>query len=384
MKIRLFQNGIPIFPVLFFLLLLSWATIMYSQGYRLNFNKKEVTVLQTGILSVRSLPEGAKVYLNEKVVTATNSTIASLAPALYKLEVTKEGFTSWEKQIQVYNDKVTDITALLISKSPRLEPLTTFGVFAFSVSNDGSKIAYATKNGKEPGIWLLPLSGTASISIFGGNRNLLILDTPSTAYSMAKDLIWSPDDKQLLIKMNDTKFYVLDVSGGVNQATPEAITTPETIYKEWGISKEEKLKKYLEKIILPQELASIALDPATVWSPDLKKFLYKNTLSTGKVEYKIYNFEDPLPVGEEREYSPLQIKDGTNLDVFWYSDSYHLIVVEDNTVEIVRIDGTNRTEIFTGNLASHKAYPTPGGDKIIILASFKQSVPPDLYTVSIR
>ncbi|MBU1104277.1 PEGA domain-containing protein [Candidatus Parcubacteria bacterium] len=378
------RNGVPIFPVLMFLLLLSWATVMYSQGYRLNFNKKEVTVLQTGILSVRSNPEGAKVYLDGKVITATNSTISSLAPATYKLEVTKDGFTSWGKQVQVYNDKVTDITALLISKSPRIEPLTTFGVSAFSVSNDGSKIAYATKNGKEPGIWLLPLSGTTSISIFGGNRNLLILDTPSIAYSMAKDLVWSPDDKQLLIKMNDSKYYVLDASGGAIQTTPEVVTSPEAIYQEWATSKEDKLKKYLEKINLPQDFTAIALDPETVWSPDLKKFLYKNTLSDEKLEYKVSNFENPLPVGEELEYSPFKVDKESNAKVYWYSDSYHLIVVEEGTVEVIRIDGSNRTEIFTGNLASSKAYPTPGGDKIIVLASFKQSVPPDLYTVSIR
>ncbi|PIS23444.1 hypothetical protein COT49_00015 [candidate division WWE3 bacterium CG08_land_8_20_14_0_20_40_13] len=381
---KIFKNGIPIVPVLALLLLLSWATILYSQGYRVNLNKKQVTVTQTGILSLRSIPEGAKVYLNGKITTATNSTVSSLAPGSYKIEIKKEGFTDWEKTVEVFNDKVTDITALLISKSPRIEPLTTYGVAAFSMSNDGTKIAYATKNGKEPGIWILPLSGASSISIFGGNRNLLVADSSSIAYSLAKSISWSPDDKEILIKMSEDKYYLVAVGGSVNQIPLEDINDPKTIYGSWDQIRKDTLAKYVEKLNIPQVLIPIASNPASVWSPDFKKFFVKVPVAEGKVLYKIYNFEDPLPVGEEKEYSPLKVGVADNISVFWYSDSYHLVVEENQTVEIVRIDGSNRTEIFTGSLASPLAYPTPSGDKIIILVSFKQSVPPDLYTVSIR
>jgi len=383
---RPFKNGIPILPIIILLLLLTWATILYAKGYRVDLAQKEVKVTQTGMLYVRSNPEGAKVYLNGKAVTATNSTISSLAPSKYTVRVTKEGFDPWEKEVEVFNELVTDITALLISKSPRLEPITNYGVSTFAMSHDGTKIAYTTKNSKNPGVWLLPLSGGSNISIFGGNRNLLVEDTPTIAYSLGKEIYWSPDDKELLAKLGDDKYYLVSASGGSfpNNILVEATSSAQPTFSFWEIGRGEKLKKYVEDLKLDEPTAVLALDSNTLWSPDYKKFLTSQKVDDNVI-YKVYNFEEPLPVGEKREYTSIVANKDTDLYVSWYTDSFHLVMVEDSsTVYIVRIDGTNKTEIFTGNLASNKAYATPAGDKIIILASFKQNVPSDLYTVSIR
>jgi len=380
---KIFKEGIPIFPVLVFLVFISWVTVMYSQGYRLNFNKKQVKVTQTGILSVRSIPEGAKIYLNDQITTATNSTISSLAPGSYKVSLKKEGFTEWKKTVIVYNDKVTDITALLISQSPRIEPLTNYGVSTFAMSNDGTKIAYATKNGKEPGIWLLPLTGPASISIFSGNRNRVIADSSSIAYSLAEGLEWSPDDKEILVKINKERYFLVSLSGSQN-INPESFSDPIPTYNAWKLQKEELLTKYLEKLQIPDEILSLAKSPDAIWSPDFRKFMIKKSVEKEKLTFEIYNFEDPLPVGEERKYTPLTIGTKDPVNVSWYSDSYHLVIVDGSTIEIIRVDGSNRTEIFTGNLLSNLVFPTPSGDKVIVLSSFKQSAPGDLYTISLR
>jgi hypothetical protein len=380
----IFKNGIPIIPVLAILLFLSWLTVVYSQGYRLELEKKKVKVTQTGILSVRSIPEGATVYLNGKIETATNSTVSSLSRGTYKVEIKKDGFTDWDKTVEVYNDKVTDITALLISKSPRIEPLTNYGVSSFAIFHDGSKIIYSTKNGKEPGIWLLPLNQTASLSIFGGNKNLVLADTKDALYSFAEEILISPQDDQILIRLPKNEYHLISISDMKNQSSATKIVDPTPVFENWREEKKKILEKYIEKLDIREDLREIASNPDSVWSPDFKKFLLKNNTPDGKIQYKIYNFENPLPVGEEMEYMPLTVKKDEEISVCWYSDSYHLIVQEDQTVEIVRVDGSNRTEIFTGSLAKKDAFPTPSGDKIIILASFKQSVPPDLYTVSIR
>jgi hypothetical protein len=75
----------------------------------------------------------------------------------------------------------------------------------------------------------------------------------------------------------------------------------------------------------------------------------------------------------------------------WYTDSFHLILVEGNVeeekkgvVSLIRIDGSNKSEIYNNTLYSDKAFSTPGGDKVIILTSFKSGDQTDLYTVSIR
>jgi len=53
-------------------------------------------------------------------------------------------------------------------------------------------------------------------------------------------------------------------------------------------------------------------------------------------------------------------------------------------IYIMRIDGTNKTEIYNNTLKSSSVFVAPGGDKIIILTSFRSSGQTDLYTVGLR
>ena len=99
-----------------------------------------------------------------------------------------------------------------------------------------------------------------------------------------------------------------------------------------------------------------------------------------------------MPIGEKTESLVLT----TNIEapqpkIKWYTDSFHLILVEGDienekkgTVSLIRIDGSNKTEIYNNTLYSDLAFSSPGGEKVIILTSFKSGGQTDLYTVSIR
>ncbi len=102
--------------------------------------------------------------------------------------------------------------------------------------------------------------------------------------------------------------------------------------------------------------------------------------------------EKPLPVGENIETMVFE-KNTSEVqpEVTWYSDSFHLILTEGaieetkiGTISLIRIDGTNKVEIYGQSLHSPKVYSVPSGDKVIILTSFKSDEKTDLYTVSIR
>lgn len=101
--------------------------------------------------------------------------------------------------------------------------------------------------------------------------------------------------------------------------------------------------------------------------------------------------EDPLPVGEKRIYNTYSIDTSNNTFISWYTDSYHLIMVTEDvnkkgyyTISLIRIDGTNKTVIYSGLLASNQAYSTPSGDKIIVLTSLKEGASNNLYAIAIR
>jgi hypothetical protein len=304
------------------------------------------------------------------------------------LRVAKKGFLDWEKDIEVYEQLVTDITAVLVSQSPRLEPLTNTGAKYPCISPSLSKLAYFSPDTEKPGIWIIPLTGV-NIGLFRTNPTIAIEDTEYTAYSEGEEIIWSPDEKNLLVRAKNDVYYLVDLNSSSAQTTLKS----EDILKEWKEKQREKRKIIIDNSLVkvPEEIVETALSDEAFWAPDEKKFLY--TKQNGdKLEYWVYNFEIPLPVGEKANSLVMTLDaNSPQPKINWYTDSFHLILVEGNVeeekkgvVSLIRIDGSNKSEIYNNTLYSDKAFSTPGGDKVIILTSFKSGDQTDLYTVSIR
>ena len=82
--------------VLILIVLLGSTILLYFflSGWRPNFNfsnRIELTdlkVKQTGMISAKSQPEGANVYLDGKLVTATNNSISGVDLGKHKLNTT--------------------------------------------------------------------------------------------------------------------------------------------------------------------------------------------------------------------------------------------------------------------------------------------------------
>ena len=372
--------------LLTFVILVGVTTLLYlyTSGYRMQKNEEKgsIDVEKTGMIGVKSIPDRASVYVDGVLVTATDDTIASVAPGKHNLKVVKKGFLEWEKDIEVYEQLVTDITAVLVSQSPKLEPLTNTGARAPSISASLSKLAYFSFDTEKPGIWVIPLTGV-NIGLFRTNPTIAVEDTKYTLYSEGEEIIWSPDEKNLLVRGKNDVYYLVDLDSKTAQTTLKY----EDILEEWGDKQKEK--RELTKI--PEEIIKVALSDEAFWAPDEKKFLYTKQ-NGNKLEYRVYNFEVPLPVGEKTESLVMTTDiDSPQPKISWYTDSFHLILVEGDVekekkgiISLIRIDGSNKAEIYNNTLYSDRAFSTPGGDKIIILTSFKSGDQTDLYTVSIR
>jgi hypothetical protein len=366
---------------------ISTILYLYTSGYRLNKDSKGIIdINKTGMVSVKSLPDGASVYLDSTLRTATNDTISGVKPGEHQIKIVKKGFVEWNKNIEVFEQLVTDITAILVSQSPRLEPLTNSGAKYPSISPTLSKLAYFSFDSEKPGIWIIPLSG-GGIGLFRSNPTVAIQDTQFTKYSLGEQIIWSPDEKNLLIKTPGNVYHLVNIETNTAQTTTKA----DIIIKQWTDDVTSKRATFVNPQNISQEIKNVALSSDAVWSPDEKKFLFTKRIGS-ELQYWVYNLENPIPIGEKVESlvfttaaSDVQPK------ISWYSDSFHLILVEGNiasdkkgSVSIIRIDGSNKTEVYNNTLYSDAAFSTPGGDKIIILTSFKSGDQTDLYTVSIR
>lgn len=378
--------------LLTFVILVGVTTLLYlyTSGYRMQKNEEKgsIDVEKTGMIGVKSIPDRASVYVDGVLVTATDDTIASVAPGKHNLKVVKKGFLEWEKDIEVYEQLVTDITAVLVSQSPKLEPLTNTGARAPSISASLSKLAYFSFDTEKPGIWVIPLTGV-NIGLFRTNPTIAVEDTKYTLYSEGEEIIWSPDEKNLLVRGKNDVYYLVDLDSKTAQTTLKY----EDILEEWRDKQKEKRELTINNSLtkIPEEIIKVALSDEAFWAPDEKKFLYTKQ-NGNKLEYRVYNFEVPLPVGEKTESLVMTTDiDSPQPKISWYTDSFHLILVEGDVekekkgiISLIRIDGSNKAEIYNNTLYSDRAFSTPGGDKIIILTSFKSGDQTDLYTVSIR
>lgn len=381
-------------PTLSVALIIGITTVLflYTSGYRISKQKNTpvVDLKQTGMISAKSIPEGASVYLNNVLTTATNDTISGLTPGKYNLRIVKKGFTEWTKEIEVFPELVTDITAVLISQTPRLEPLTNTGAKYPSMAQSLDKLAYFSEDAGSPGIWIIPLV-QSGLSIFRSTSYAVLKDTSLRKYSDGKSIEWSPDEKALLVQNQAGGYYTVDLIDN----TIESTSSPEFIRKSWADELVKKRTIFIEKLDIPENMRVLATSPKSIWSPDEKKFLYTVQIENGQqaqLEYRVYDMEKPIPVGEKVD----NLVFTTNLadlqpKVTWYSDSFHLILAEGDIdkdkrgiISLIRIDGSNRIEIYNNTLFSDKVFSGPGGDKLIIMTSFKSGNQTDLYTIGIR
>jgi hypothetical protein len=370
--------------VAFFLTAASAAVILFAQGYKVDIGKK--TLEKTGTILVKSTPDGAKIYLDGEFVAVTNNQLPRLKGGEYKIKISKEGYFEWEKTVPVKEEFVTEINALLIPRSPALSPLTKSGVKNPVLSKNRDRIAFL-KSGEKSGIYTLQLANNSSfLGILRANISALLLDKPGAKYSRAEKILWAPDDSEMLLKMNEAGFYRLHFNG---EAALEATSSAKGVSKEWKEIALTKNAQLAAKLKIPPRLEKVATASATPWSPDEKKFLFRRIKEDGSTEYWVFDGREPLPVGSKAENKILATSNATNVEVSWFSDSAHLVVVETNdtgssTVSLIETDGQNKTTVYSGNLASPKVFPTPGGDRLIILTSFIDGTEPNLYAISLR
>ncbi|MEK7503802.1 MAG: hypothetical protein AAB577_02360 [Patescibacteria group bacterium] len=139
-----------LFGICVFLFALTAPTvILYSQGYRFDFETKKV--VQVGGLYFKVAPRSAQVYLNGKLKETTSlftssALIENLLPKMYYVEIKKDGYHSWQKTLEVKERQVTDAKNITlfpqnIGFATTSSPLPKIIVNA--TSSDGQKVIEA-------------------------------------------------------------------------------------------------------------------------------------------------------------------------------------------------------------------------------------------------
>ncbi len=423
--------------------------IQYAKG---NFRVTDNGFVQgTGLLAANSFPTGAEVHIDDKLVTATDDTLY-LEPGTYKVEIIKDGYAPWKKNINIEQELVTQTNAQLFPTAPSLSTLTFSGVENFQPSPNGEKIVYFSASAsaeQKNGLYVLELSAGLPF----GTRQPYQISTPTSQFDLGTaQLVWSPDSSQLLV-LSESRTLLLDATkiNNLDQLQDVGFRLKQ-ILSEWEQEMYLRERQYIKEF--PEEIVAIASSSATniYLSPDKRRVVYTATAAITIPEGIVAN---PLPstnsVVEERTLTPGAIyvydreedknfkvaalaqtatvaagKSLLSADTFnplstlvtasqsaftalqastsaqtaskfnnyhspvfadtlqWYPDSKHLLFVQDGHIKVMEHDGGNQTTLYSGPFTRNFVYPSPNGERLIIITSFSPDSPENFYAVELK
>ena len=365
----------------------------YVRGYR--FNIEEFRFIPNGLLVTKSDPDGAQVYIDGELKTATNANIF-LPPGTYDVSIRKEGYISWNKRLTVEKEIVTEANADLFKAVPSLSAVT----FSTSInpvpSSDFTKIAYVIPsdpqytNGQNDntGLWVLE---TVNLPLGFARDPRRITDGELSDASWE----WSPDGREIMLT---TKLgvFLLDASKFTPQNQRINIaSTKETIILKW--EKERKTKFSAQIRRFPAELIEVLerRSSSVLFSPDEEKIIYTASSSATLNDNIIASLPGASTQRQERYIKPNhtyvydikedrnfliddnseslvignELHDSTNRRITWFPTSRHLVLAEEGKVTIMDYDGTNRQVIYTGSYMAPHAFPTVSDERLLILTN---------------
>ncbi len=391
--------------VIVLLALFALAAIFYARGFKPNFRTGRIT--HTGLIVADSIPTGAQVFIDDRLTSATNTNIAFLEPKTYKVKIAKDGYTTWEKEIDVKADLATEINALLFPLAPQISPLTTTGANSPTLSPDGGKIVYGV-SGINGGAYILPVAD--GLLAFRQSTKLIARNTTAFDFSTAQ-FVWGPDSKQLIARFpkNDgtvTANLMLD-SDTSDQPLRDVTASLTATISDW--QQQINTSAQTLAVLAPDEIKSAtqAATPASpspsaqpspaasnqlpatsyqlpslinyyptglTFSPDEEKVLYID--KNGK--HHVYD------VKAKKQYTLPDFSDLENIT--WFPDSAHLVVAQKNQISIMESDGANKMAVYSGKFDYGFVFAHPSGSKLIILTTLTQSegTPDNLYAINLK
>ncbi len=184
--------------LLFLSLLLLFAVftpslILYSQGYRIDWKLKRL--VQTGALYVKVVPTRTTVVVDEKTSKTTDfffgsALLGNLFPASHRIQISKEGYQPWAKQLDVQEKQVTDAkNIILFPENPEFSTATDHIQQAWKTPKKNTLLLQ--KNTST--FWKLVLLNTETLR----EETIFTSKVKETLW----DVQWSPDLTQIILQV---------------------------------------------------------------------------------------------------------------------------------------------------------------------------------------
>ncbi len=377
-------------------LIVTPLMILYSQGYRLDWNSPEggIKLTQTGGLFFKVSPKQANIFLDSKLIKTTDfffssALIENLLPRKYDVSIRKEGYRSWEKSLEVQEKIVTAAdNILLIPDNPELTILTT-DTNKFWLSPDNKSLILQEES--EENGWSLKLynlqrkvkthlieekdiyskgADLLSLKFLADSKNILLeigmkeqiktfvleIDktpavlTETTIDELALDNIITHQEFDNEIYYLDNEGYLFKIDSSLENTTKLSEmpidVLPETEYE---------LKKYKDMIFLSENKKLYLLNKdSKSWekffepisglklSPDSKKLVY---YSNYEIWVLFLENTQKQPLKQAGERVLLMRLSEKIQDINWLNSAY-LIIATENKIKVSEIDERDRINII--------------------------------------
>jgi len=389
--------------ILFFLILFS--VIAFARGYRIDFKQQNVT--STGIISVSAYPRASKVFINGTLRGVTDLNV-TLPPGKYQVEVKKDGYTTWTRDVTLKGELVVTLDALMFPINPSLSPITNLGISKL-IRVNSDRLLIFTENGvpEKDGAYLFELSKSPISFLPPLKRILKRSILPEDISFSSPEATFSPDSKLAVLtfpQLDSSISYLVNLEEENLQLT-DVTNSTETLFATWEEDRKDEYKKLLE--LVPKDIKQIASDSFHIvsTSPDNFKILYFATqsaelpivlkprlVSSNQTEEVRSLSENHLYVYDKKEDRNYKISDKQlnslakdNPSVLWYYDSQHLVLKETDKVSMLGYDGKSPTIVYSGPFETDFFGVTPDG-RLLILTNLNSHMNkyPDLYGIGIR
>lgn len=399
------------FAILFAVALIT--VIALARGYRLDLQNQTIT--STGILATSSTPRAAKVYVNGELKGVTDLNL-NLAPGKYTVEIKKDGFTNWSKEVSLKGEIVMTVNALLFPKNPSLSPLTSTGVVkAINLDQTGKIMLFIQGDDQEKnGIYMFE-STQRTLSFATRLKPILLLSNAPQVDLLTTNVYFSPDFSQAIIEYTvDTELHSYLISLDQENTIKDLIdttTSKSTFITAWDERRATGITKILETF--PDEITKTASDSFRIisFSPDETKIIYQ-----AKEKLELPLVIDPPLIGanqtsEERTLKknslymydkkedkniPLNLEIGSTdqkeiseshftYPLQWYPDSRHIVFLQKDKIVVADYDGTNKRTVYSGPFQDDYFLITSNSTLIVLTNLNPQNNPhPDVYEVGIQ
>ena len=207
-------------------LITAFLTVFYSLGWRFNWQTKNV--VKTGSFYFKVMPKNSQIYLDGKLKKKTDfffgsALIENLLPKKYNVEIKKEGFFAWQKNLEIKAREVTEIkNVVLIPKNPVFSLLSQ-NVKDFYYYPDGTKIIVKEDSQNEDQGWELKLIELKKNlkSYLIGESDILSKSANAKKKKITEaqllNLVFSPDLKRILLRIGvgeKIEYHILEIDKG--------------------------------------------------------------------------------------------------------------------------------------------------------------------------